>query len=237
MFITVCDVRLHVVVKGEGKPIVLLHGWGQNHYMMKFLQDYFCDSYKVINLDLPGFHESSEPPSIWSIKDYAICIQEVLTALHIVDAPIFIAHSFGARIAMRYALKYPVNRLILTGAAGIRKNRGWTYYVRVYTYKLLKRLHIATTMGSEDYQSASERMRGVLIASVEDDIKYELQHIACPSLLVWGEKDKETPLWMGKMMEQKMPNATLVILPNEDHFAYFHKSIQFKRIVEAYIHE
>lgn len=233
--ITIHNTVLNVIVKGEGTPIVLLHGWGQNQYMMKFLQDYFCTEYKVLNLDLPGFGESAEPDVVWDIQEYAICLHELLIQCHI-ENPIIIAHSFGARIALRYALMYPVSRMVLTGAAGIRTKRGWSYYTRVYTYKLLKHLHIQPTMGSEDYQHSSGVMRGILVASVEDDIKEELKNITCETLLVWGEKDTQTPLWMGKMMEKEMQNATLIVLPKEDHFAYFHQSLQFKKIVEAYLH-
>lgn len=233
--ISIHDTLLHVIVKGEGAPIVLLHGWGQNQYMMKFLQDYFCTEYKVINLDLPGFGESDEPKDVWTIQDYAMCIHELLLYLH-VEKPIIIAHSFGARIALRYALIYPVSKMVLTGAAGIRTKRGWHYYMRVYTYKALKYLHIKTAMGSVDYQNASGVMRGILVASVEDDISDELKNIICDTLLVWGEKDTQTPVWMGKKMEKEMQHATLIVLPKEDHFAYFHQSMRFKNIVEAYLH-
>ena len=53
--------------------------------------------------------------------------------------------------------------------------------------------------------------------------------------MVWGEKDTATPLWMGRVMEEELPNAALVVLPKEDHFAYFHLSMQFCRIVDAFL--
>lgn len=46
---------VHVEKKGHGPAVVLLHGWGQNLYMMKFLQDYLQNQFTVFNLDLPGF--------------------------------------------------------------------------------------------------------------------------------------------------------------------------------------
>ena len=147
----------------------------------------------------------------------------------------FIAHSFGARIALRYAYRYPVEKMVLSGAAGIQAKRGLGYHIRVKTYKLLKRLHAAPAMGSSDYQNASPIMKGVLVASVEDDLRGILKDISTETLLVWGEKDTATPLWMGRVMEEELPNAALVVLPKEDHFAYFHLSIQFCRIVDAFL--
>ena len=67
-------------------------------------------------------------------------------------------------------------------------------------------------MGSVDYQQASDIMRRVLVKSVNDDITPELAKIKVETLLVWGEQDEQTPLWMGKMMETLMPHATLVTL-------------------------
>lgn len=228
-------IQWNVNVCGEGEAIVLLHGWGQNQYMMKFLADYFKEHYKVVNMDLPGFGESDEPDTVWDIQMYADALQELLTTLQI-HRPILIAHSFGARIALRFALCYPVDKMVLTGAAGIKNKRGFSYYLRVYTYKALKKINIKLNMGSSDYQAASPIMRGVLVASVEEDMRECLCHIACPTLLVWGEKDTQTPLWMGKLMEREIPDAALIVLKKEDHFAYFHQSMKFTRIVEAFLY-
>lgn len=232
---TIRDIKWNVIVEGEGEAIVLLHGWGQNQYMMKFIQDYFSANFKVVNLDLPGFGESEEPKEVWDVQMYADALYQLLQQLHI-EQPIILAHSFGARIAIRYAFAYPVNKLILTGAAGIKNRRGLSYYLRVYAYKLMKRVHIQLNTGSVDYQNASFIMRGVLVASVEDDISYCLPYIPCSTLLVWGENDTQTPLWMGKKMETNIKDSALIVLKKGDHFAYFHQSLTFLHIVEAFLY-
>lgn len=230
--------QLHVNVEysGSGQAIVLLHGWGQNLYMMKFLQQHLEDRYAVLNVDLPGFGKSEEPKTVWSIWDYATFLKELLQEYHI-ENPILIAHSFGARIAFAYALHHPCKALILTGAAGILPKRTLRYYQRVWTYKALKKLHISLKMGSNDYQQASSIMKGVLVSCVNEDIRPYLSQIPYKTLLVWGEKDEQTPLWMGKVMENEMPNATLTVLRRGDHFAYFHQSLRFQGIVDAFLKE
>ena len=225
----------NVTCEGSGRAIVLLHGWGQNQYMMKFIADHFRQDFQVVNLDLPGFGESDEPKTVWSIGDYAKALHQLLEDLQITQ-PILIAHSFGARIALRYALMFPVEKMILTGAAGIKAKRRISYYVRVYSYKLLKKLHVSTRMGSEDFQNASLIMKGVLCSCVNEDIQDELKNITCETLLVWGEYDTQTPLSMGKIMEEKIPNATLIVLKKQDHFAYFYQSQRFLRICEAFLY-
>ena len=228
------DNHINLTIKGTGQGVILLHGWGQNAYMMKFIQDHLSKRFCVMNLDLPGFGDSEEPERVWNIQDYANCIH-ALADQHHMECPILIAHSFGARIAFRYALSYPVKKMILTGAAGIKKHYTWDYYLRVYTYKILKKMKIKANLGSSDYQNASGIMRGILVKAVNEDISTELSKIDVETLLVWGEKDNQTPLWMGKQMEHDMQNATLVVLEKEDHFAYFHQSFRFLRIVDAFL--
>lgn len=234
MFTTIHSCRIHYEVKGSGKAMVLLHGWGQDMRMMQFIQDYFSEQYCVLNLDLPGFKDSEEPPTAWGIQEYSDALHALLEELKL-DHPILIAHSFGARIAQRYAMEHDVSKMVLTGAAGIKARRGMTYYAKVATYKLVKHLPWKTSMGSHDFQQASSIMKGVLIRSVEEDLRPQLANIPCVTLLVWGEEDEATPLWMGKVMEKEMPQATLVVLERDDHFAYFHQPQRFLAILEHFL--
>ncbi len=101
-------------------------------------------------------------------------------------------------------------------------------------YKLCKKLSINLTMGSEDYQKASSVMRGVLVKAVNENLESLLPRIAV-TLLVWGEKDEQTPLWMGKRMEQLLPMHHFIVFKKEGHFAYFYQSLRFQRIVDAFL--
>lgn len=234
MFMEISSCKIHYELQGSGKAVVLLHGWGQKMIMMQFLADHLQEHYCVLNIDLPGFGESDEPPMPWNVADYARCIKKVCDELELKN-PSLIAHSFGARIAFHYAYSYPCYKLILTGAAGIRKKRTWSYYMRVYIYKLRKRLQKNVAMGSTDFQAASIMMRKVLVNAVEDDVRSILSNLHQECLLVWGEQDEATPLWMGEEMVERMPNATLIVLKNDDHFAYFHQANRFCGIVDAFL--
>lgn len=226
--------RIHYTLEGKGEPVVLLHGWGQNIEMMKFISDHLRRRFRVLNLDLPGFGSSEEPKTAWDLDDYTAFLHALCESLNLLN-PVIIAHSFGARIALLYAYQYPTHQLVLTGAAGIKKPKTLYYYMRVYTYKLLKKLHAAPNMGSEDYKAASDVMKGVLVQSVERDLSELLPHIKTETLLIWGEKDQATPLWMGEAMEQTMPHATLIVLDDDDHFAYFHQPQRFLAILEYFL--
>lgn len=232
---TINQQHVHVECAGSGQGVVLLHGWGQNVEMLRPIYDHLSKYFRVLMLDLPGFGMSEEPREAWSILDYADFLALILEKYEI-ENPIVVAHSFGARIALRYALCNPVHKMILTGAAGIKPHHNIGYYGNVYWYKFKKHVGLQhDQMGSLDYQQASPVMKQVLVKSVNDDITPFLSAIQTETLLVWGSVDEQTPIWMGKRMEKRMPNATLVMFEGDDHFAYFHQINRFLRVIDCFL--
>ncbi|MEG0823355.1 MAG: alpha/beta hydrolase, partial [Erysipelotrichaceae bacterium] len=220
-------------IKGSGKTIVLLHGWGSNLTLMHNIAYYFKDTFQVINIDLPGFGKSDIITSM-SIDDYVTCICNIIEKYH-TSNPIIIAHSFGARVAIKYAAINKCSALILTGAAGIRPTRYPNYYIKVYLYKLTKLLNIKTNLGSKDYIEANPLLQQTLVKAVNEDLTYLLPHIDCPTLLIWGEDDKQTPIKYANKMNKLIKDSTLIIFENDDHFAYYHQPLRFNKVVEAYL--
>lgn len=238
------DLNVYYELKGKrGKNIILLHGWGQNTKMMEYMADFLSAHFKVYSLDFPGFGLSDSPKQAWSNDDYVSMLYEFVEKKKI-NNPILIGHSFGCRVALGYAYKHPVYKMVLTGAAGIKDRHNLNWYIRVYTYKLGKIIlkpfkglseKLRSNAGSEDYKNASEVMKGTLVKCVNFDITPYLKDIKPETLLVFGEIDTATPLWMGKKMEKEMPNATLVVFENDDHFAYFHQGDRFNRVLDAFL--
>ena len=240
------DIDLYYECYGlKGRPVLLLHGWGQNCEMMAFIGEFLKSHFIVYNFDLPGFGQSSDPPETWGTEDYCLFLRRFCEEEGIED-PIIIGHSFGCRIALQYAYRYPVHKMVLTGAAGIRDKRGVDYYAKVYTYKLGKKVlslkpfekyrdHFMKNAGSDDYRNASGVMRTSFVKIVNEDLTGILRDIPCETLLVFGENDDATPVEKGKKMEKLMPNAALVIFENDDHYAYFHQANRFCLVLDAFL--
>lgn len=240
------DTKLNFTKSGDkGKDVILLHGWGQNRIMMEAIENFLSLHFVVYNLDLPGFGESDEPKRAYSVEDYSEFLRAFIIKEEI-EEPILIGHSFGCRIALHYALKYPVNRMVLTGAAGIRDKRGLKWYLKTYSYKLGKKVlslpifkkqlaAMQDKVGSEDYRNASGVKRETLVKVVNDDVTPFLKDIKTETLLVFGTNDEATPLAKGEMMEKLMPNATLVVFEGDDHYAYFHQAQRFNMVLEAFL--
>ena len=121
-----------------GRGVLLLHGFMCSAQMMSSVQEALCGQMRVAAIDFPGHGKngrSAPPPKPWGVPDYMEMTAEVIRRLKLAPCDI-VAHSFGARVAILLAATYPelVGRMILTGAAGIKKPKtgGATVKQRVY---------------------------------------------------------------------------------------------------------
>ena len=108
-FIEVDGVRLHVVIRGEGEPLLLLHGNGSNVLDLECagLIDRAAERYRVIAFDRPGFGYSERPRStVWTPDAQARLIHSALKQLG-VERPIVAAHSMGTQVALALATQFP----------------------------------------------------------------------------------------------------------------------------------
>lgn len=117
-FMEVDGVRLHYLERGEGQPVVLLHGNGSmiQDFEISGLVDLASEHYRVIVFDRPGYGHSARPRGgkTWNPKAQADLLHKALQRLH-VERPIVVGHSWGTLVAVAMALDYPtyVQRLVL----------------------------------------------------------------------------------------------------------------------------
>jgi len=116
-FIEVDGVRLHYVERGEGPPLVLLHGNGTmiQDYELSGLLNMAAARYRVIAFDRPGYGYSSRPRgTIWNPVAQAHLLHKALQQLG-VEKPIVLGHSWGTLVAVALGLEYPgdVRSLVL----------------------------------------------------------------------------------------------------------------------------
>ncbi|MGL4623489.1 MAG: alpha/beta fold hydrolase [Culicoidibacterales bacterium] len=237
---------VNYIVDGQGTDIILLHGWGQNIAMMQPVHDHLKQFHRVWTLDFPGFGESPEPPSAWDVYEYTAMVVAFVEKMGIKN-PTLMGHSFGGRVAIIYAgQQNPVNKVVLFDAAGVKPKRGLDYYARVYSYKTAKKVmslpglksmqaKMQSRAGSADYQNASPIMKQVLSKVVNEDLQHLMPTMQIPVLLIWGELDDATPVSDAKIMEAKMPNAGLVVLPGVGHYAYLDRLPQVLAILDSFL--
>lgn len=242
---------------GKGKPVLMLHGWGSDSKVMmptaKLLQD-IRTSYLV---DFPGFGKSPAPKTTWHVDDYADIVEEFVDK-HI-EEPSFdiLVHSFGARVAIklltRAGISNKIDKVVFTGAAGLKPQRSLTFYMRKYTAKLLKlpfyflpqtirekgltnlrQTALWKSLGSSDYQKLSGIMRQTFVACVNEYLDHLVPEINQEVLLIWGKNDTATPLQQGFKMEKMLKSGSLVVIENAGHYAFLDKPKHFASIIKAY---
>ena len=91
--------------------------------------------------------------------------------------------------------------------------------------------------GSKDYAALSPEMRKTFVKVVNYDQAEKLASIKNSTLLVWGDKDTETPLWMGQQMEKEIPDSALIVLNGGTHFAYLEYAARFNVIARSFLVE
>lgn len=230
--------ELSYLSKGKGKDLVFFHGYGANKECFLRQIDYFSRSYKVTAFDFPGFGKSDALPFPFSVGDYAAVTEKFLSRQGIVK-PFVVAHSFGARVAVKMAAQKDVfDRLVLTGPAGIIDNRNAAYRLKIFKYRLLRRFSVRYAeahCGSKEYRCLSPLMKESYKKIVNEDLRLAAKRIRCPVLILEGEKDSATPLRQAKIYAETIPKAKLVVMKNCTHFAFLDDPLAFQLSVEEFL--
>lgn len=184
-------------MRGEGKEILLLHGYGSKkesfYYQTEFLSKYF----KVYAPDFPAFGASEGIDFPWSVGDYAAWLKDFISVLKI-GSPHILAHSFGARVAFKLLAEDNAlaEKLIITGGAGLVKPRSAAYIRRVNRYRRVKKFFpkfAEKHFGSEEFKKLSPLMRESYKKIVNEDLKSCAAKIRNKAYLIYGAGDTVTP--------------------------------------------
>ena len=108
LFLEVDGLAVHYLEKGEGPPVVFLHGNGamMEDFVLSGLMDRLAENHRVIVIDRPGYGYTERPRNrVWTAAAQARLLRRVVRRLG-VQNPIVIGHSWGAVVAMAWALDY-----------------------------------------------------------------------------------------------------------------------------------
>jgi pimeloyl-ACP methyl ester carboxylesterase len=231
-----------------GLAFVWAHGWGQDGRAFDGIATSLAPAGSHHILDLPGFGRAEVPPSNWGTAEYADAAARIVEPLRGQGKIIWVGYSFGGRVGIRLAARRPelLDALVLVASAGLPRKRSLIefaqYKFKVYAFKTLK--HIAPYLGvsveslrqyfgSADYKSAGA-MRTIFLNVVREDLSEVAAKVKCPTLLIYGEKDTETPPEIGERLAALIKRSDLKILPDQDHYSLLGagRHVVSKRIME-----
>lgn len=253
------NVRLHVTDAGEGRPIVLIHGWPLSDEMFEYqYNDLINGGFRAIGITLRGFGKSDKPYGTYNYDIHASDIKKVLSKLDIKDA-VIVGFSMGGAIAIRFVSAYKgthVSKLVLCGAAA----PSWTQR-KDFPYNLPKSavddliklnykdrpkllsdfakiLSATETSLNEGIGSwlngiclsaSSYATAQCLIALRDTDLRNDLKKIEIPTLIMHGRKDKICSFDLAEQMKAEISNSHIVAFENSGHSMFLEETKKFNR--------
>lgn len=237
---------------GSGTPIVFLHGWGSSGEAFNGIVRALSQKpFRLITIDFPGCGKSDYPQRPLTLEDYGDIVLAVLDHLSI-KHPILCAHSNGGRVALYLAGKGLVQpkKMILFGAAGMKSKPSFKKILRTRSFKTAKwfltlpglRAHTENTLqklrmhfGSADYNAAPEMLRKTMVHLINRDIRDLFPSVKASTLLIWGEKDTATPLYMAQYMEKTIPDCGLCVIKDAGHWCFVEKPYAVYPILYSFL--
>ncbi|MDR1917915.1 MAG: alpha/beta hydrolase [Christensenellaceae bacterium] len=176
------------------ETILFLHGWGGNEHSFAPIEKYFGRYFQTLCPAMP-----CPPDEVWTLDDYVMSVEKLLAENNVTKCHI-ICHSFGARVAVLLINKNPhlVGKLIVTGGAGLKPRFNLRIWAKIKIYKIKKRLFGRAKGGSADYRKLTPNGKKTFNNIVGRDLCNEIKKVKTPTLLIYGAKDRATPVYMAK---------------------------------------
>jgi pimeloyl-ACP methyl ester carboxylesterase len=232
--------RIAYQEKGEGPPLVLLHGWPLNGREWRRQIDGLSDEFRVVAWDAPGAGRSSDPPETFLLPDWADCLAAFIEALDL-GRPHVAGLSWGGGLALELYRRHPtvVRTLILVSAYA-----GWAGSLPAEVVEQRLQLMVrnselppdqwapaliqtllahgapaemADELASIISEFHSAATRTALRAFAEADLRDVLPRIDVPTLLLCGEEDVRAPQDVWEPLHTRIRGSTLVLIPTVGH--------------------
>lgn len=234
MQVIVDSLLTHYTRAGKGPLVLILPGWADSSKSWGPVQTALAKDFDVIVLDLPGFGDSQAPAKTWGLDEYALFAGEFLAKLEAPSLEAAIGHSNGGAIAIRGVACGHLKpaKLVLLASAGIRhQQQGRKAMLKILTktgkyvtmplpkgIKQRLRKQVYTAIGSD--MLVAEHMQETFKKVVGDDVQADARQITTPALLVYGDKDGQTPLAYGQTFYGLLTGSTFEIIENAGHFLH-----------------
>lgn len=233
-------------------PILILHGWNLSGEKFSPLRDKLTAlGYKVFCPDLPGFGNSKIPDKSLYLSDYVDFVKEYIPKNNLAKV-IIVGHSFGGRIAIKFAVQNPklLQALILSGAPGIvpvARSKALFFIILSKIGKKIFKLPIINllqnlarkvlyrTAGAMDYYNTNEKMRDTFKNIVIENLELLLPKIKTPTLLLWGSLDGMVPIAIAKKMQKYIKGSKLIEIKNARHGVPWTHPKEFANEVEKFL--
>ena len=225
------DIKHYYMEKGQGAPLILLHGNGESCEYFQGQMDDFARQYHVYAIDTRGHGRTPRGEKPFTIRQFADDLLCFMDRHHLEKAHL-LGFSDGGNIALVFALRYPerVDRLILNGAnlntGGVKRSVQIPIELGYRAARLFS--------GKSASAKASAEMLGLMVNDPNIDPE-ELETVRAKTLVIAGTKDliRESHT---RLIAERIPDCRLVLIPG-NHFIASKHPAEFNRAVLDFLEE
>ncbi|MFI8167763.1 alpha/beta fold hydrolase [Streptomyces sp. NPDC085931] len=242
---------------GQGPPLVLAHGATTDARLFRPQLEDLADEFTVVAWDEPGAGRSSDVPPSFALADYARCLAAVVEDVDLGPAHV-LGLSWGGTVVLELYRRHPglVRTLLLVDTYAGWKGSLPAAEVRARVEGAERMLAVppgefaptvpalfaaappADAVRLLSVMSAATRpgsLRTELAVMAEADLSDLLPGITVPTLLLWGELDRRSPVDpVARAFLAAIPEATLVVLPGAGHLSNIEAPEAFNRTVREF---
>jgi pimeloyl-ACP methyl ester carboxylesterase len=232
-----------------GNVMLFLHGWKNNLHSFDLIVPDLLLSCRIVRLDLPGFGGSEMPSIDWDLDDYVDFVGAFTKKVGI-RCDVLIGHSLGGRIAIKGLARhiFSPSKIVLIASAGIAEIKPVRRNIIILIAKAGKALTAIPPLSfmrerlrkflyrkiGSDYGTAGVLSR-VFVNIVREDLSESARAITVPALLIWGDRDTETPVSDGERLSRLIPGSRLAVIPGAGHFVHQERPREVVEIIKSFL--
>ncbi|QDD06573.1 pimeloyl-ACP methyl ester esterase BioH [Candidatus Methylopumilus planktonicus] len=250
---------MHIKKIGQGKDLVLIHGWGMHSGIWEPIIDRFSNQYTLHLVDIPGMGKSH----VINPYDLDHVTEEISKAL----PPSFdiLGWSLGSLIAIKMSLMYPkkIHRMVLVGGTPCFINQtDWSYGVDIrdfnnFANNLFKNykstminFYILQLMHSKNSKLIIKKLKEMeavenpleikslqlgLDILLNNDLRNDINKIKHQTLLITGDMDRLTPKSASIWLESHLKESQLKLIKGASHIPFLSHSDEFFNCLDQFL--
>jgi pimeloyl-ACP methyl ester carboxylesterase len=234
--------------KGEGTPIVILHGLMGGLSNFHGVTDYFPQKgYKILVPELPIY---DMPMLKTTVKNFAKYVESFIRYKGLKDV-ILLGNSLGGHIGLLHTKMYPelTKALVITGSSGLYESAMGDGYPKRGDYEFIKKKAqdvfydpaVATKeIVDEVFATVNDRIKlvktlAIAKSAIRHNMAQDLPSMHTPTCIIWGENDAVTPPDVAELFHELLPDSDLHWIKECGHAPMMEHPQEFNSILNAWL--
>lgn len=265
-FFTTSDgAKIYYEIKGEGKTIIFIHGFSEDHNSFRIQQSVLSKKYQIVTYDLRGHGLSDRVDYGLNLERFALDLKELINILNLKNVTL-VGWSMGGSVIFEYIKQFATSNIdkisiVDVGPKALNDNE-WRmglfhgkYEVEDYKKDLdlieNNWMEFAKSFIKLMSPSFDKKQMNIALDKMEKNSPYVmfnmwksmkekdyrdiLKKITIPTLIVFGEKSTFYSIETGEYLKDNIPNSKLVVFEECTHLLVLEKPIKFNKVLEKFI--